>query len=110
MFAGVPEGADAYLIKNLLMDQSDAEAVTVLQNCRQALSKQGRLVVIDPVIWPGEQSAPSTFLDLVMLLLTEGGRCRTQAEFQALFAAAGFTLTQVIATPSPVSIVEGVPI
>lgn len=109
MFAGVPQGADAYLIKNVLMSISDAEAVTVLQNFRQAMSKQGRLVVIDPVIWPGDQPAPSTFLDLVMLLMSEGGRCRTRMEFQTLFAAAGFTLTQVVGTPSLVSIVEGMP-
>ena len=114
MFAGVPEGADAYLIKNVLMDMSDAQVVAVLQNFRQAMSRQGRLVVIDPVIPPDDQSGDhpaqsSKFLDLVMFLLTEGGRARTREEFQALLAAAGFALTQVVATPSLVSIVEGMP-
>jgi hypothetical protein len=101
MFAGVPGGADAYLIKNVLMDRSDDEAVTVLRHCRQAMSQLGRLVVIDPVIWPGEQSAPSTLLDLVMLLSTGCGRCRMQAEFQALFAAAGSPSRRLSRHPRP---------
>ena len=114
MFAGVPEGADAYLIKNALIDMSDAQVVAVLQNFRQAMSRQGRLVVIDPVIPPDDQSGghpaqSNKFLDLVEFLLTEGGRGRTRAEFQALFASAGFALTKVVATTSTVSIVEGEP-
>ena len=77
MFAGVPaEGADAYLIKNALIDMSDAQVVAVLQNFRHAMSRQGRLVVIDPVIPPGDQSGghPAQSgrgpLDLVEFLLT----------------------------------------
>jgi hypothetical protein len=39
-----------------------------------------------------------------------GGKERTEAEYQQLFAAAGFKLTRVIPTNSVVSIVEGIPI
>jgi hypothetical protein len=42
-----------------------------------------------------------------MMVMT-GGRERTEAEFSALLAAAGFKLTRVIPTRSPVSIVEAV--
>ena len=40
------------------------------------------------------------------------GRIRTEAEFRALFAAAGVNLMRIIPTPSvtnPMSILEGVP-
>ena len=62
---------------------SDAQVVAVLQNFRHAMSRQGRLVVIDPVIPPGDQSGghpaqSNKFLDLVEFLLTEGGRGRTR--------------------------------
>jgi len=110
MLAGVPAGADAYLIKNVLMDRDDGAAIVVLRHCLQAMGPAGRLLVIDPVILPGAGPSPAKFTDLVMLILTESGRCRTPAEFQALFEAAGLALTRVIPTPSPaVSIVEGRP-
>ena len=41
-----------------------------------------------------------------MLAMTEGGTERTQAEFAALFASAGFALVAVHPTASPVSIIE----
>ncbi len=37
------------------------------------------------------------------------GRERTEAEFSAIFSAAGLRLTRVIPTPTPLSIVEGAP-
>ena len=52
------------------------------------------------------KSSFSTLLDLNMLVMN-GGRERTQAEFQQLFAAAGLRMTRVLPTLSPLSIVEG---
>jgi len=39
-----------------------------------------------------------------------GGRERTEAEFRALFAAAGFKLTRIVPTQSELSIIEGLPV
>jgi hypothetical protein len=46
-------------------------------------------------------------LDMVMLVVP-GGRERTTAEYESLFDKAGFRLTRVVPTASPVSIIEGV--
>jgi hypothetical protein len=43
-----------------------------------------------------------------MLVLTPRGRERTKAEFVRLLRGAGFRLSRVIATESPLSIVEAV--
>jgi hypothetical protein len=43
-----------------------------------------------------------------MLVMTEGGRERTEAEFRVLYDAAGFRLTRVVATASPFSVFEGI--
>jgi hypothetical protein len=48
-------------------------------------------------------------LDLEMLVITEGGRERTEAEFAELLAAGGFELTRVLPTQGPMSIIEGRP-
>jgi hypothetical protein len=41
------------------------------------------------------------------MLVMNGGRERTRAEFQKLFDAAGLRMTRVIPTLSPLSVVEG---
>ena len=46
--------------------------------------------------------------DMVMLVFP-GGQERTEAEYASLLGKAGFHLTRVVPTASPVSIVEAVP-
>ena len=41
--------------------------------------------------------------------MNTGGRQRSEAEFRALYAAAGFALTRIVPTLAPVSVIEGVP-
>ena len=38
--------------------------------------------------------------------MTDGGRERTEAEYRALFAQAGLKLDRIVATPSPVAVIE----
>lgn len=109
MLQGVPGGADAYLIKRVLMDWGDEPAIEVLRHCAEALPKDGRLLVVEMVLPPGNDPSPAKSFDLLMLLAHKGGRVRTEAEFRELFAAAGLRLAGVIPTASPNSIVEGVP-
>jgi hypothetical protein len=47
----------------------------------------------------------ASLADLMMMVI--GGQERTEAEFRTLFAQADFTLTRVIPTQSPFSIIEG---
>ncbi len=68
----------------------------------------GQLLVADAVIKPGNDADFGKILDLEMLVLP-GGRERTEQQFGELFSAAGWRLSRVIHTRSPVSIVEGVP-
>ena len=109
-FDKIPGGADAYALKSILHNWDDARAITILRNCRDVMSGKGRLLIIEPVILPDGQGSISKFVDLMMLVMTEGGRERTEQEFRALFEVGGFALTRVIPTGSRVSIVEGVPI
>jgi hypothetical protein len=43
------------------------------------------------------------------MLVMNGGRERTAEEFGQLLAAAGFRLSGIIATGSPLSVIEGTP-
>ncbi len=108
-FVSVPEGADAYLLKHILHDWDDPRCVTILKNCRRAMSPNGRVLAVDAVIEPGNAPALGKLLDMEMLVVTEGGFERTETQFRALFDAAGLRLARVVPTPSPFSIIEGVP-
>jgi hypothetical protein len=109
MLAGVPSGADAYLVKRVLHSLADDAAVRVLQRCSEVLPQRGKVLVVEMVMPPGNDPSPAKAYDLYMLLAHAGGRVRSEAEFGDLFAAAGLRLARVIPTASPNSIVEGVP-
>jgi O-methyltransferase domain/Dimerisation domain len=108
MFASVPAGADAYLMKHIIHDWPDDMCVKLLKACRQSVNAGGKLLVVDSVIHPGNEFSPSKFLDLQMLIFP-GGRERTEKQFRDLFTASGWKLNRIIPTAAVDSIVEGVP-
>jgi hypothetical protein len=112
-FEGVPAGADAYLLKCILHDWDDARAAAILASCRRAMDKAATLLIVERVM-PEKaeqgQAAEAYLLDLEMLVFTPGGRERTKAEFEAVLESAGFAMTRIVPTVTPVSIVEAKPI
>jgi len=108
MFASVPAGADAYIMKHIIHDWPDDVCIKILKACRKGVNSGGRLLVVDNVIQPDNDFAPGKFMDLQMLIFP-GGCERTEKQFRDLFAAAGWKLSRVIPTVVPESIVEGVP-
>lgn len=105
MFAGVPEGGDAYIMKHIIHDWDDERAGVILRNIRRVLPPQGRVLLLESIVAPGNQPDFSKVIDLEMLLLP-GGRERTADEFRALFAANGFELSRIVPTQSPLSVIE----
>ncbi len=108
MLASVPAGADAYLIKRVLMDWGDDNATTLLRNCATAMAKQGKVIAVEMLMPAGNDPSPAKPFDILMLLNQPGGRIRTEAELRQLFTAAGLRLTRIIPTASPNSILEAV--
>lgn len=106
MFDEVPTGGDAYLMKAIIHDWADPEALTILRNCRQAMGDSGVLLIVERILDPNNPVV--TFGDLTMLVLP-GGLERTVQEYGDLLASAGLTLTRVIPTGTEWAIVEAVP-
>ena len=104
-FDSVPAGADAYLLRHIIHDWDDAKATKILENVRDALSNEGRLLVVEGVIPPGNAPSFGKLLDLTMLVIP-GGKERTENEYRSLFHAAGFDLTRIIPTKAEVSVIE----
>jgi hypothetical protein len=65
--------------------------------------------LVEEVILPGDAPCTGKLTDLSMLV-GPGGQERTEAEYRALYRAAGFALTQVIPTQSRMSLIVGVPV
>lgn len=107
-FESVPEGADGYLMKTIIHDWNDEDALKILRNCRRAIRRHGRLLLIEWVLKRPNEPDPGRGLDMQMLVQFTG-RERTEADFEALLCAAGFSLKRVIPTSGPTSIVESRP-
>jgi hypothetical protein len=105
-FEKVPAGGDAYLMRHIIHDWNDDQCRQILGNCRQAMTPQARLLVVESVIPPGNEPFMGKFLDLTMLLIP-GGKERTEAEYRTLFESAGFHLTRIVPTATEVSVIEG---
>jgi hypothetical protein len=97
-FHAVPAGGDAYLLKLVLHDWPDPDAVHILRAVRAAIDPAGTLTVIELVVPPDGARSAAHLVDLSMLV-SFGGRERTREEFQSLLAAAGFRLDDVRALP-----------
>ena len=89
MFSSVSKGVDAYIMKHIIHDWPDDLCLKILKVCRKSVNSGGRLLVVENVIQPGNDFAPSKFLDLQMLIFL-GGCERTEEQFRDLFAAAGW--------------------
>jgi hypothetical protein len=89
-------------------DWDDDRALQILRNCYRVMRPQTRLILVDYVLRPGDESDFGKFVDLEMLVLTPGGRERAEPEFRDLLANAGFELTRVVPTATPKSVIESV--
>jgi hypothetical protein len=107
-FESVPAGGDAYLLKHTLHDFTESQCLAVLKNIRDVISPEGYLFVAEYVLPGHNQRHPGNLIDLWLLLMM-GSRERTAGQYAELLASAGFRLTRVIPTASPVSLVEAVP-
>jgi hypothetical protein len=108
-FDAVPDGGDAYAMKFIIHDWDDDRAIRILRNCRRVMRDGTRLLVVERVLSAGDQPDFGKLSDLQMLVFAPSGRERTEADFRALYDAAGFRLTHVVPTTSPLSVIEGVP-
>ncbi|MGW0162269.1 methyltransferase [Mycobacterium sp. NPDC003323] len=105
-FESVPTASALYVMKNVIHDWPDAEAVDILTTVRAAASPGTKLVLLEAVIPEHHREFLPKWLDMEMLV-SAGGRERTEAEYRALYQRAGFRLDRVVPTATPFSLIEG---
>jgi O-methyltransferase domain len=98
-FEAVPSGGDVYLLKSVLGAWPDEDAVRLLRNIRTAMPDHGRLLVFEPIMQYGDAFTVGNVIHLQTLVLY-GGADRALADYEALFARAGFEITRVLQRPT----------
>jgi len=106
-FESVPAGGDAYIMKHIIHDWDDERALTILRNIKRAMNPGGRVLLVESVIADGNNQDFSKLMDIEMLV-SPGGKERTAAEYEDLFARAGLRLTRILPTKSAYSVIEAV--
>ncbi|HXK18364.1 MAG TPA: methyltransferase [Polyangiaceae bacterium] len=104
-FGSIPRG-DGYIMKYILHDWSDEEALRILRSIHRAAAPGTPLFVLETVIKPGNEADFAKLLDVQVLAFYGTGRERTLPELTALFTAAGFQLVRTKSTETTVTILE----
>jgi O-methyltransferase domain/Dimerisation domain len=103
-FEKVPS-ADIYVLMRILHDWDDAEAHRILATCRRAAPPTARMLIVETLVPDPWAPSPAHLFDLAMLVL-QGGRERTESEYRALLAGAGWRLTTVSSTSTAYTLLE----
>jgi SAM-dependent methyltransferase len=99
-FDPLPPGADLYLLRGVINDWPDREAIAILSRCAEAARPAGRVVVLKSV---GPDDAPRRLMIEMVLL---GGKHRTVAEFRELARQARLEVLSAAGPPSGYFVVE----
>lgn len=106
-FKEVPEG-DAYIMKSIIHDWSDEDSLAILKTVARVARPGAKLLLLEAVIKAGNEPDVMKTFDLEMLVMTNGGRERTEKEFDDLLGRAGFKLSRIVETGGMVPLVEAI--
>jgi hypothetical protein len=104
-FESIPSGADAYLLKHIVHDWQDVDALAILRACRRAATPGAKVLLVERVLGAANTDVDTALSDLNMLV-NAGGRERTRDQFHDLLKAAGFLLESTIPLPASHFIIE----
>ena len=109
-FEHVPSGGDLYVMKSILHDWDDERALQILANVHRASLPGSSLAVIECPL-PSSPGPSHVHLANLLMLVQLGGRERTLAEYEDLFAQAGYVLQRTISAATstyPWTVLEAV--
>ena len=107
-FDSVPAGGVAYVLKAVIHDWPDEQAVAILRSVHAAAGGDATVLLIEAVLPEHNRDFPGKWADLEMLLLASS-RERTATEYRDLLGQAGLRMTRVVQTASPFSVIEAKP-
>ena len=91
-FKPLPFKADCILMSNIIHNWNDEKATQILINCRNALTENGKIYLIETALESSIEPLLARSMDLSMLIMTNGKE-RTFKDFEKIFNAAGLALS-----------------
>lgn len=110
-FETLPSPMDVVLLKSVLHDWDDDDAVRILRRAREALGPGGRVIVIERIMPAQVQDLPehrTTARSDLNMLVGLGGRERTVADYDTLLQAAGLLRRHSRPAAAAFSMIEAV--
>ncbi len=107
MFDQVPPGADCYLLKSVVHDWDDEQAVAILAKCRDAMTDRSVLLMVERLLEGPNRGAEAKLMDLTMLVML-GGRERTEDGYAQLCRRAGLRLNKTLPVQDAWCVLEAV--
>lgn len=106
-FERVPP-ADVHVMKSILHDWTDADAIRILRTVRDGAAPNARLLLVERVLGAPNEDLEGKLMDLHMLVMP-GGLERTADEWRRLLSAGGYELTSIRPLTGPWQLLEGFP-
>jgi SAM-dependent methyltransferase len=106
-FEKIPEGCDAYILKNILHIFDDEHSIRLLKKIKERAKPDARILILEMLLGEANKQAYGKIFDMQMLLGPEGARERTAEEYKKLFEKAGWKSMRVLEMVSPFAIMEG---
>jgi hypothetical protein len=94
-------------MKDILHDWDDERCLQILRTTRRAMPPGSRLVLVEQLQERNEVAPVASFVDVLMLAQTDGGRQRSVAELHALLRQVDLEPGEVRLTANP-GLVEGI--
>ncbi len=106
-FESVPGDGDAYVLSRVLHDWNDDQVSKILKTMRRSMNDKATLLIVERALEQQNPALDATLSDLNMMV-QNGGRERTTAEFEELLTTGSFKLVRRIPGPLPFQILEAV--
>jgi hypothetical protein len=95
-FDAVPRDGDAYVLRNIIHDWQDDEAIAILATCRRAMAEGARLILVERHVPDDPREALLVMHADLEMLVNVGGRERATEEYADLLLRGGFRLSRTI--------------
>lgn len=104
-FKQIPAGADAYILKRVLLDWDDAKATEIIRAICTAMRPDSKLFIMDGIIAGQNQRDVAKDFDILMLGLF-AGKHRTQNDFETMLSKVNLEISSITPTSFGISIIQ----
>lgn len=107
-FESVPRGYDAYVLKTVLHNWNDDNALKILRACRAAMNPGQRLLIPDFLDEGEPFSTLVPFMDMAGLMVFGGGRERSPQKLAGMLDATGYRFGRMWPLPGVQAVFEAI--